>query len=332
MFLGGGDRATARELLAGLLGEAKVSAREVHFEDGVGPGVAARWSSDVRTTAIVLQTLVDVSPDHPFVPRMATWLLAARGKDGRYRNTQEAAFVLSAMAELVRVKEREAPDFTGKVVLGGRTLAEAPFHGRTLAIASRAVPIADLGAAGASAPLEFRRDGRAGTLYYGALLRYVPERMPVDPLDRGILVQRWFEPWEGGGQVRAVRAGDLVRVRVRLATPRARRDVVVDVPIPAGLEIVDATLASGPSTGGESDGGGFWSPFDHRERRDDRMVLFSDVLPAGFHETTFVARATTPGTFVSRPAQAEEMYAPEVFGRSDGGVFRVLDPEASAPR
>jgi alpha-2-macroglobulin len=29
-----------------------------------------------------------------------------------------------------------------------------------------------------------------------------------------------------------------------------------------------------------------------------------------------VARATTPGTFVAPPAKAEEMYHPEVFGRS----------------
>lgn len=332
MFLAGNDRRTARELLDGLLGEAKVSGNEVHFEDGGGPGAAARWSSDVRTTAIVLGTLVAVAPDHPFVPRMATWLLAARGRDGRYRNTQEAAFALLAMADLVRVKERETPDFTGTVVLGGKTLAEAPFHGRSLSIASLPVPISALGAAGDRAPLEFRRDGPAGTLHYGALLRYVPERMPVDPLDRGILVQRWFEPWEGGGQVRGARAGDLLRVRVRVATPRARRDVAIDVPIPAGLEIVDATLASGSASGRETASGGFWSPFDHRERRDDRMVLFSEVLPAGLHEATFVVRATTPGTFVSRPAQAEEMYAPEVFGRSDGGTFRVVDPEAGGAR
>ena len=30
----------------------------------------------------------------------------------------------------------------------------------------------------------------------------------------------------------------------------------------------------------------------------------------------FVSRATTPGTFVVPPAKAEEMYFPEVFGRS----------------
>ncbi|HET8734901.1 MAG TPA: alpha-2-macroglobulin family protein, partial [Anaeromyxobacteraceae bacterium] len=232
MYLAGNDRAGARALLEEVLGQAKVSGGEVHFEEPTGPAGAARWSSDVRTTAIVLQTLVDVLPDHPFVPRMASWLVAARGKDGRYRNTQEAAFALSAMAGLSRVKEREAPDFTARAVLGGRTLAEAPFHGRTLAVAKGEVPMKELGAAGVQVPLEFRRDGRAGTLYYGALLRYAPEKPPVDALDRGIHVQRWFEPWEGGGQARAARAGDLVRVKVRVATPRARSDVAVEVPIP----------------------------------------------------------------------------------------------------
>ena len=37
---------------------------------------------------------------------------------------------------------------------------------------------------------------------------------------------------------------------------------------------------------------------------------------------TYVARATTPGQFVVPPAKAEEMYAPEVFGR--GGTDRVV--------
>ncbi len=32
--------------------------------------------------------------------------------------------------------------------------------------------------------------------------------------------------------------------------------------------------------------------------------------------TPTIARATTPGTFVVPPAKAEEMYSPEVFGRS----------------
>jgi hypothetical protein len=36
-----------------------------------------------------------------------------------------------------------------------------------------------------------------------------------------------------------------------------------------------------------------------------------------------VARATTPGTFVTPPTKAEEMYSPDVFGRSSSDVVIV---------
>ena len=69
--------------------------------------------------------------------------------------------------------------------------------------------------------------------------------------------------------------------------------------------------------------GGWWTPFDHRELRDDRVVYRARVLWKGTYTVTYVARATTPGTFVRPPVLAEEMYNPAVYGRSDGGVFTV---------
>jgi uncharacterized protein YfaS (alpha-2-macroglobulin family) len=40
-------------------------------------------------------------------------------------------------------------------------------------------------------------------------------------------------------------------------------------------------------------------------------------------ETMGLTRATTAGTFRMLPAHPEKMYAPEVNGRTDGGVFVV---------
>jgi uncharacterized protein YfaS (alpha-2-macroglobulin family) len=70
--------------------------------------------------------------------------------------------------------------------------------------------------------------------------------------------------------------------------------------------------------------GGWWSPWEHQEIRDDRAVYFVRVLERGTYTATFVARATTAGTFVHPPAHAEEMYNPSLGGRSEGGVFRVI--------
>jgi uncharacterized protein YfaS (alpha-2-macroglobulin family) len=41
------------------------------------------------------------------------------------------------------------------------------------------------------------------------------------------------------------------------------------------------------------------------------------------HEFSYIARATTSGTFRTAPATAEEMYEPEVFGRTATTVIEV---------
>lgn len=340
MFVGGGDRAQARTVLTEVMDRAKESTLGLHFEEVDAATYASRWSSDVRTTALVLLTLTDVAPDHPYVAKLAHFLTAVRGPNGRYRTTQEASFALMALTEVTRVKEKDVPNFVGRVTLGNKELTSSTFHGRSLEVQHARVPLQSLPKGGEALGLDFRRDGTAGVLYYGALLRYAPVMLPTTALDRGIVVQRWVEPYSGGGQLKAVQAGELVKIQVRLATPMERENVAVEVPLPSGLEAVDTSLAStaqlplsseSPPEGGDGEDEeaptfyGFWTPFNYTERRDDRVVLFADHLPPGITLATLIARATTPGDFLLTPAHAEEMYAPEVFGRSNGTTFRVLE-------
>ena len=174
--------------------------------------------------------------------------------------------------------------------------------------------------------------------------------MPSRPDYHGIIVERWYEAYEGGKPVVEVGEGDLVRVRLKITVPENRSFVVVDDALPAGLEAVDLSLNTvgllpGPGTAspdpsqleGEGQGdaeeadrwdfgswdGGWWSPFDHRELRDDRVVYAARVLWKGTWSMSYVARATTPGVFVRPPAFAEEMYNPAVYGRTEGGTFTV---------
>ena len=350
---GKGDPATAQKLLQTVLNASRETPRGVHFEEPEGAKYNSYWSSDVRTSAIVLMTLVDAVPEHPFIPKIAAFLHTARLSNGQYRNTQEAAFALMAISEVTRTKERQPPNFDATVSLGGAALLTQTFKGRNLELMTTVLPMAAVLATGkADLPFEFKKTG-AGTLYYTALLRRAPTMMPTTALDRGFVVQRWFEPIDNARkQGRIFYAGDLVRVRVRVATKDARRYVAVDVPLPAGLEAIDTSLASTGSAGGRNNdtadegdegdegdkgdegdegdeggcaaGGCFWSPFSHSEKRDDRVSYYADDLPPGVHTLTFVTRATTMGSFVLLPAEASEMYAPEVFGRSDGGEFRVV--------
>jgi len=56
--------------------------------------------------------------------------------------------------------------------------------------------------------------------------------------------------------------------------------------------------------------------YEHQNMRDERVEAFASLLWEGVHTYSYVAQATTPGRFMVPPAQAEEMYSPEVFGRS----------------
>ena len=57
--------------------------------------------------------------------------------------------------------------------------------------------------------------------------------------------------------------------------------------------------------------------------RDDRATFFIDSMSPGIYHFRYLARATTRGRFVIGPTKAEEMYAPEVFGRTAARTFTV---------
>jgi alpha-2-macroglobulin len=65
----------------------------------------------------------------------------------------------------------------------------------------------------------------------------------------------------------------------------------------------------------------------HTELHDDRVFLYIDSLSPGVYEYEYFIRALVPGTFQHLPASAQELYFPEIFGRTDGGIFTVTQDE-----
>ena len=59
------------------------------------------------------------------------------------------------------------------------------------------------------------------------------------------------------------------------------------------------------------------------------MRFYSEWLPAGRYHLRYAAQAIAPGEFLIRPAHAEEMYAPDVFGDSEPG--RLLIQATTGP-
>jgi uncharacterized protein YfaS (alpha-2-macroglobulin family) len=235
--------------------------------------------------------------------------------------------------------ESVTPDFTATAVLGDSQLAAAQFQGRSTTSRGTDVAMPKLLAtsatAGAEQSLTFTRTG-TGTLFYSARLRYAVDRLFQTGMDQGIRIERSYAPYVETGTRPATltyKAGDLIRVTLTLTLTKERRFVAVTDPLPAGFEPVEswfatsaANLAQRSEDQGEASNWFSWwerGGFDHVERHDDRVELFATRLAEGRQTFSYIVRATTAGSFRTAPAHAEEMYEPEVFGRTATAVIEV---------
>jgi uncharacterized protein YfaS (alpha-2-macroglobulin family) len=343
------DAIAIRRRLANSVTETAAAA---HFTVAYGDGAHLLLHSDRRADAILLEALIADSPENDLIPKLVEGLLGHRTA-GRWTNTQENVFVLLALDRYFATYERETPDFVARAWLGDRYAGAHEFHGRTTDRSHLAIPMAYLGEGTGPSDLVLEKDG-PGRLYYRIGLRYAPAHLVLEPLDRGFTVERTYEGVDDPADVRRdddgtwrIRAGARVRVTLTMVASSRRYHVALVDPLPAGLEPMNPALAvtgtipdaggSGIDVVGASGLGGpgrpghwwWWSRpwFDHQNLRDDRVEAFSTLLWEGVHTYAYVARATTPGTFVVPPTKAEEMYAPETFGR--GRSDRVVIEDGS---
>ena len=293
-------------------------------------------ASDRRTDGIVLRALISQQPQSDLIPKVVAGLVGNQVK-GRWSNVQENGQILLALKRYFDTFESETPSFVARAWLGESHVSEHGHQGRSIDTQRTLVPIGEL----TGEELVLAKDG-PGRLYYRLGLRYAPEDLQLEARDEGFVVERSYEAIDDPDDVRRgedgrwhIAPGATVRVRLSMVADAARTNMALVDPLPAGLEIVNPALATSPRPPAErrgDDGGagdvspvwGGWSWFDHQQGRSDRAEAFASYLPAGTYDYTYVARATTPGTFVVPPAKAEEIYAPEVFGRSASATV-VID-------
>jgi uncharacterized protein YfaS (alpha-2-macroglobulin family) len=338
-----GDR-SARDLLEPAWSQVALDGRRAAVPDSF-VNHDFYFRSSVRASARLLMATIAVEPTHPLIgPLVETLAQQGRSQRRYYWNTQDYAYIALGLLQYDRLLQ-SSEGRSVRVLHDGTTLDESVSRGRVPHEAS--IPLTDLltdapdGSKALNLTLATADSG--APVYYYMTVEEVPLEQPVRPSEAGIQVERWYESYEGGTPITGAAEGELVRVKLRITVPRERYFVVIDDALPAGLEAVDLSLKTTGALPGAEDAGrepdeggrwyygswdyGYWSPFDHKEMRDDRVVYSASLLWPGVYYATYIARATTPGAFVKVPAHAEEMYNPGVNGRSEGGSFTVTSRE-----
>jgi hypothetical protein len=326
-------------LLNDITSTAITSATGAHWEETQVDYYA--MNTDTRSTAIIIAALSRIQPDHPILPNAVRWLMSVRENGGHWETTQETAWAIIGLTDwMVATGELEG-NYAWTVTLNGAGLGEGSVNETNIDETTKLrVEIAEL-LADTINRLAISRDttgtaveGGPGRLYYAAYLTYYKPVQEVKALDRGIIVSRQYSLAEDEEDkaITEAKVGDVINVRLTLIAPNDLHYVKVEDPFPAGTEGIDTSLATTSVVGQAPEiertdrrnrwGFGWWY-FSHSELRDEKAVLFATYLPKGTYEYTYQIRASLSGEFNVIPTHAEEMYFPEVFGRGDGGLFKV---------
>jgi len=257
---------------------------------------------------------------------------------GRWLNTQQNAFALLAFDNYFTTYEKNRePNFTTSVFVENFLAAEHKFKGFTTDQFSTKIPNRTLLASGNNNANPSKEEDKdvsiallkegTGRLYYRLAYQAALSNPFVAALDRGFTVTRKYEALDDPKDLVIrkkdketdifIKAGSRVKISLNLTTTNYKFYVALVDHLPGGLESINL------SPGGRYRYRRDW--YNHYNLRDERAEVYSDYLNSGIHNFSYNTRATTLGTFFVPPAKAEEMYAPEVFGRSD--VVRVTVTE-----
>lgn len=266
----------------------------------------ADYGTRLRDGAGVLALIAEANGERADIARAAAVVAQARGAS-RYTSTQEQMWLVLAAQAMAR-------DAEGMSLVVDGAERKGPLY-RTIsaeALESRSLAIANPGAASAQAVITVSGipTGAEPALNQGFGLERVIYTMKGERADPARLRQN--ERY-------------VVALTVTEPNPRYGRVLLVD-PVPAGLEIENANLTEGASVAGLD-----WLKQEvapvHTEARDDRYVAAFD-RPGGANQKpaftiAYIARAVSPGRYVSPAAVIEDMYRPDRFGRTAFGTVDI---------
>lgn len=320
------------------------------FNETLDDGYTRILATPLRDNCAILSSFVaygkkggaELIGDKPF--KLVRMITQSRGSRDHWENTQENMFCMAALVDYARVYESVKPSMTVKASLDSNEFGKTSFRDFRDEPVTLTKPIA-ADDPGKTRNLTLSREGD-GRVYYAARLRYAPKTGWQNHVNAGMDIGREYSVRRDGAWVilkdkMDVKRGENVRVDIYLSIPSARNFVVVNDPLPGGLETVNRDLKTASSVDDaaavyDQEGGSLWFKYNdwrefnasfwsfyHRELRHDSARFYADWLPAGNYHLSYMTQAIADGDFAAPPVRAEEMYEPDVYGRGDDASLTI---------
>jgi uncharacterized protein YfaS (alpha-2-macroglobulin family) len=346
-------RPTAIKTAKQILSYASQSGGKFQFNEPWDDSYSYILATPLRSNCAILSALMRITTDAetlalvgdiPF--KQVRAITQSRGNRDHWENTQENVFCMNALTDYARVYENEKPDMTVKAYLGDRPIGETRYTDLRDEAMTFEDPVTKV-SPGLETEMKLVKEG-PGRVYYSTRMRYAPTEDNAQRINSGIDIRREYSVERNGAWTllrspMQIRRGELVRVDIFVSLPTLRHFVVVDDPVPGGLEPVNRDLATASTVDADkgefkaADGSfwfsyGDWSyygvygySFYHKELRHHAARFYADYLPAGNYHLSYTAQAIAAGEFSVMPVHAEEMYDPDVFGKGLPATLKVTN-------
>ncbi|MBF0101866.1 MAG: large extracellular alpha-helical protein [Desulfobacterales bacterium] len=330
-------------VLQQVLSHASQTSGKFFFNEELDDGYARILATPLRDNCAILSSLTTLDASEQFhkligdIPfKLVRSITQTRGNRDHFENTQENMFCMNALTDYSRMYENQTVDMNVEALVDAESIGKTSFDDvRDEAVTfSRNIQEKD---PGRKSDVLIKREGQ-GRVYYAVRIQYSQLPAYTQPINAGIEIRKEYSVERDGKWIRLenpmeIQRGELVRVDIFLSLPTVRNFVVVDDPVPGGLEPVNRDLAT-TSVVDAAKGdfiaadGSFWYDFDdwhtfglmnwsfyHKELRHDVVRFYSEYLPSGHYHLSYTAQAIACGEFLMMPVHAGEMYDADVFGK-----------------
>jgi uncharacterized protein YfaS (alpha-2-macroglobulin family) len=326
--------ARGNELAGALVGEAQTKGDLSWWTSARDPLLFDFADTSVEATATAVRALASRDPRNPLLDRAVRWMML-NGSGGYWYTTKQTAFALYGLLELLQARNETPQSFSADVYVNGTLAGTQAFTPSSL-MNPDPVVITAAGRDGANNVRIVKRGG--GTLYWSAtgvyfdtqaaearrgdrqlaITRKYARLTPVKQRDGNIVYRE--EAFQG-----QLAPGDVLTVRITAAGSSDWRYLVIEDPLPAGVEAIQDTTAYPMERQAQNS----WWYGSRVEYRDNKTVFFQETFEAGRYEYVYLVKAISSGEFKAVPAQIVPMYVPGVAASSEPLTVTVTVPEGT---
>ncbi len=320
--LGASDQ--ARRILERLEQSAFLQGSQVYWPQPHEDGhyTQKTMASTLRTTALALDAFVLIDPANPLIPGMVDYLMSLRQAYG-WGSTNETSFTILALTDHLLALEKTSGETPYLVRVNDQVVSQGNLRLGQLFI-SVDIPAAEL-QAGAN-QLHLEAQGGAA-IYYRILSRFYLPQEEIGTAGSVLVSRAYLDP-KTGQALTTIKAGQLVKVSLKVKIPDGASFVLIEDQLPGGLEALNEALNTSSHGGATNEWGEprfFWEDYGYNQKEivGGRVTFFITDFSPGEQTLTYLARATHSGQFTALPAQVSAMYDPLVWGRSASATVAV---------